>query len=199
MAGIKLGTIQKYHLLRCMGIIKTIWEWNDKPLEQMKFHSPGIFGKTLNLDWVKADATKKCVSDVESLAEVIGSVYSRIERDLPDSDYLRVAMLMQLEKILVDECSYICPELRELKDYTDFEGTVDGILDWLGRKLTDVEELIAGNESVKLVDAFYTHIVSLDGETVRWFKGKWYSKEDSYYEAVHQVIVSGARNIGVRK
>jgi len=184
MAVIKLGTVQKYHLLRCMGLIKAIWEWNENPLEQMKFHAPRIFNKTVNLEWVKAEATKKCVSDVESLCDLIGSVYSRIERDLHESDYLRVTILMQLERILVDECSFICPELRELKDYTDFEGTVDNVLEWLGRKLTDVEELIAGNESVKLVDAFYNHIVSLDGGMIRWFKGKWYSKEDVYYEAV---------------
>lgn len=117
MAVIKLGTIQKYHLLRCMGLIRATWEWNENPLEQMKFHAPSIFNKTINLEWV-------------------------------------------------------------------------------GRRLTDVEELIADTESVKLVDAFYTHIVSLDGEKIRWFKGKWYSKEDSYYEAVHQVSVSSARNIG---
>lgn len=199
MSAIKLGTVQKYHLLRCIGLIKLVWEWNDAPLEQMKFHAPGIFSKDESLEWVKAEPTKKCMSDIESLGAIVADAYSRIERNLPNSDYLRVAMLIQLVKVLVDECRYICPELSSVKSYTEFESTVDNVLEWLGKKLTDVEELIAGTESVKLVDTFYTHIVSLDGDTIRWFKGQWYNNGDAYYEAVHNLLVSSAKTVGVRR
>ena len=187
-----LSVVQRAHLYRCKGLIENIWGWNEAPVEQIKFHAPGIFGKReVSFDWPKekrAPLTKKVSQDIAEITQSVADCYNDIAPHLPTSDHLRVYLLVSVVHTLLDDCGYIYPEVMQDADFKEDEALIGRIMDWLFNKLTDVEGLIATNNMVKMLDAAYSTQTKQDGASMRWFNGVWYTDADKYSAAIHAAL-----------
>jgi hypothetical protein len=193
-----ISVVQRAHFDRCRGLIMNIWGWNEAPLEQMKFHAPGIFGKReVTFSWpdVKpVPQTKKVKEDIAEVTQAVADRYNDIAPHLPNGDFLRVYLLMGVVHTLFDDCGYIYPEVMKDPDFKGDEAIVDRIMDWLFNKLTDVEGLISTNNMVKMLDAVYSTQTKQDGASMRWLNGVWYTDADKYSAAIHAALEAAGEN-----
>lgn len=189
-----LSVVQRAHLCRCKGLIENIWGWNEAPVEQIKFHAPGIFGKReVSFCWPKekhVPLTKKVSQDIAEITQAVADCYNDVAPHLPTSDHLRVYLLVGVVHTLLDDCGYIYPEVMQDADFTEDDAIIGRILDWLGNKLTDVEELIASNTLTKLLDVVNSTQAKQDGVSMYWFKGTWYTDANKYSAVIHQALES---------
>ena len=190
-----IGAIQKHHLMRNVLLIKTMLGWCEKPINDLAHHAPGKFlGREMDFTFVPGGSsrlTKKITEDVAVLKEAVIERYTKFDQNSPNNNYLRLFVIAETARRILDDSPNIYSEVEEAQAYKDLLSFLTDLVGWLSLRLDEVLEMIGDREIYSMYNLVEARIIELDGERTWWFKGKRHTRSEDFLAAVKLAVQEG--------